>query len=270
MLLPKGHISYADLSALISIKTCDAYERELHKLSKKLPYMLSKIIVLFLSLSFSTLAYAENIKRYWNIEIPVMKGATNISEEKNPRFSRINKTYDLILTDPIEVSQFYDKFFESNGWVNWAKGVSEVLNAGNDSNLFIRGWSSYYFNVNSDGTPEAIFQLMWNSKKVPEFANLRLELNDYSKGKFRAKIKISIVPKINFEDYTCKIKELFNEPQNFFILSRAVKGDPTKFENIDLEHLNKIKNTDPLIEKYCNIVTDIMKEYKQFYDNYYK
>ena len=66
--------------------------------------MLSRIVALFLSLSFSTLVYAENNEGYWDIEIPVMKGATNLSAEKDLRFSSINKTYDLILTDPIEVN----------------------------------------------------------------------------------------------------------------------------------------------------------------------
>jgi hypothetical protein len=64
--------------------------------------------------------------------------------------------------------------------------------------------------------------------------------------------------------------ELFNDPKNFFILSRAVKGNPTKVENVDLEHLSDIKNTDPIIEKYYNIVTEIMKEYKEFHDKYNK
>lgn len=131
--------------------------------------MLTRIVALFLSFSFSTLAFAENIEGYWDIDIPVMKGANNLSEEKDPRFSSINKSYDLILTDPIEVSQFYYKFFESNGWVNWAKGVAEVLDSQNDSNSFIRGWSSYHFDVNSNGTPEAIFQLTWNAPKIPAF-----------------------------------------------------------------------------------------------------
>jgi hypothetical protein len=38
---PKGSIPYADLSALVSIKTTDLYERELRKLAKKLPYKTS-------------------------------------------------------------------------------------------------------------------------------------------------------------------------------------------------------------------------------------
>ncbi|WP_419813063.1 hypothetical protein [Bacterioplanoides sp.] len=39
--LTKGYISYADFSALLSIKTVDTYERELRKLAKKLPYKTS-------------------------------------------------------------------------------------------------------------------------------------------------------------------------------------------------------------------------------------
>jgi hypothetical protein len=35
---PKGCIPYADFSSLVSIKTVDAYERELRNLAKKLPY----------------------------------------------------------------------------------------------------------------------------------------------------------------------------------------------------------------------------------------
>lgn len=38
MLPPKGNIPYADLSALVSIKTTDAYERGLRKVAEKLPY----------------------------------------------------------------------------------------------------------------------------------------------------------------------------------------------------------------------------------------
>ncbi len=152
-----------------------------------------------------------------------MKGATNLSEEKDPRFSSINKSYDLILTDPIEVSQFYDKFFKSNGngWVNWAKGVTEVLDSQNDSNSFIRGWSSYHFDVNSNGTPEAIFQLTWNAKKIPAFANLRLELNDFSSGKYSGKVKISIIPRIDLES---KIKHLRIIRRCFFRLKESKNG----------------------------------------------
>jgi hypothetical protein len=38
---PQGSIPYAYLSALVSIKTTDSYERELRKLAKKLPYKTS-------------------------------------------------------------------------------------------------------------------------------------------------------------------------------------------------------------------------------------
>jgi hypothetical protein len=38
---PKGSIPYGDLTALVSIKATDAYERELRKLAKKLPYKTS-------------------------------------------------------------------------------------------------------------------------------------------------------------------------------------------------------------------------------------
>ena len=174
------------------------------------------------------------------------------------------------MKDPVKVSQFYDNFFESVGWINWSKPINEILNKKSKSSSILYGWSSYHFNVNSNGEPEAVFQLMWNAKKIPAFAILRIELNDFTDGQYRSKVKINIVPKIDFEAHSSKMMELFKDPKNFFILSRAVKGDPTKVENVDLEHLRDIKDTDPVIEKYYNIVTDIVKEYKGFYDKYNK
>ena len=232
--------------------------------------MLIRIVVLFFVLSFSALSYAEDLKGYWDVDIPVMKGAINLSEEKDMRFSSIEKSYYLSLTDPVEVRQFYDNFFESIGWINWLKPINEIINNQNDSSSILCGWSSYHFNVNSNGAPEAVFQLMWNAEKIPAFAILRIELNDFANGKYSSKVKISIVPKIDFEAHSSKMMELFKDPKNFFILSRAVKGNPTKVENVDLEYICDIKNTDPIIEKYYNIVTDIIKEYKAFHDKYNK
>lgn len=41
MSIPRGSITYADLSVLISIKNTEAYDRELRKLARKLPYKTS-------------------------------------------------------------------------------------------------------------------------------------------------------------------------------------------------------------------------------------
>lgn len=105
-------------------------------------------------------------------------------------------------------------------------------------------------------------------QKYPHFANLRLELNDFSSGKYSGKVKISIIPRIDLESYVSEIHLLFKDPKNFFIISRAVKGNIAKFEGVDIDHLSLIKNSDPVIEKYYNIVTDTMNKYKKFHNKY--
>jgi hypothetical protein len=97
--------------------------------------MIIRIVVLFFVFSFSALSYAEGFKGYWDVDIPVMKGAINLFEEKDVRFSSIEKAYDLSLTDHVEARQFYDNFFESIDWINWSKPINQIIDDQNDGAL---------------------------------------------------------------------------------------------------------------------------------------
>lgn len=62
MSVPKGAISFSDLSAMISIQTAGEYERELRKLAKKLPYKTSSWPV-----------FGEYIEDWYRVEVGEFK-----------------------------------------------------------------------------------------------------------------------------------------------------------------------------------------------------
>ena len=63
-------------------------------------------LVIFICLSFNS--FAQDNIGYWQVDLPVMKGAFNIVEKKNEKFSTISKTYEIKISNPSEVRKFYN------------------------------------------------------------------------------------------------------------------------------------------------------------------
>jgi hypothetical protein len=222
------------------------------------------LVVLFLSLDL----LAQGGAGYWDIELPVMKGAVNLSEKKDEKFSTLSKNYKLKIEDPAKVLDFYDTFFESIGWKNPIKAFSGVPETSDLWNYSQRGWGGYRLDIDSEGNPGAFYQVLWNPKEIPAIGILRLKLADYSDGFYSSTVEVKITPKIDIEPLSSQIMELFRDPKNYFELSRVVKGNPLEIDKINLSDMPQGNITDPVAIKYFSIVKEIIAKYKEFHVKY--
>ncbi|CAB1072774.1 hypothetical protein D1AOALGA4SA_1630 [Olavius algarvensis Delta 1 endosymbiont] len=197
---------------------------------------------------------------YWELNLPVMDGATGVVEEKDEQFSTLSKSYEIEIKDPLKVRDFYDNFFESLGWHNTAKAFirPEFKHLGNST-----GWNHYNMDINSEGKPEANYVCIWDAQSLPAIGKLRLKLKDYADGIFISIVDVSISPELEMAPILMKLGELLSsDPKNLFELSQLVKGNPFEIENVNLDNIPENKLSDPVVTQYINIINETFEVYR--------
>ena len=225
-------------------------------------------LTLIVVIIFGSYVLAHSGTGYWDITLPVMKGAINIIEEKDAKFAAVSKSYELKLADPADVREFYNDFFESLGWSNWLTALSKMPTGGNRWSSFAGGWSSYHFKVNAMSKPEAVYSHMWNAEEIPAHGTLHLTLTDYSNGFYSSIVKISITPKLEIQPIVSRIMELFKEPKFFFILSRIVNGNPMEIDQVDFNKIKREEVQNLIFDEYLSLVAEVIEQYKEFQIKY--
>lgn len=199
---------------------------------------------------------------FWSIELPVMEGARNIErvEELSFALKRISYNIDIETTD--EIYDFYDRYFENLGWENPAKHSSF---RGREKTTKWSGFSMYF---DEDGMPVASYGSIWIPKDIPARGSTNVTLSGYSEGLYSASVDVSIAPEVDTTPLMKLQQLLGDEPRNFFILSKLVKGNPFEIDKIEIPDPSLYDGDEPLIEEYLEIVQQIMKGFSQFAEQY--
>lgn len=219
---------------------------------------MTRTLILFL-LSTS-LVFAEDNK-YWETDIPIMAGATNISSNRNERFYVLSTSYEVELAETESLYKFYENFFEKMGWENPMKNFPKL---GNN----IQGsWNSFRTAFNSEDLPESSYASMWKATKLPAVGTVNLTLTNYNEGKFKAKVKVTLSPEVD----TSPIFELQNlimgDPRNIFILHKATGGNPLEFDKVLPVPEQEFKN-DQIVIKYYKLLGNVIEQYREFGSKY--
>ncbi len=214
----------------------------------------SNIFLIFISIC--SIAYANNVN-YWEIKLPTLDGATNISTERDERFYGITSSYEIKIKNTKELYSFYNEFFEKMGWQNPMKGFRRPTHEQQG------GWSSYRTTFTPEGHPESSYSSLWKAESIPALGTVILTITGFKDGVFEAKVKVSIAPEVDNTPLH-KLQNILTEnPKNIFILYEATGGNPFEIDKVNPHPAEKYKDNE-MVKEYYKIIDTIAKQYLDF------
>jgi len=217
-----------------------------------------RILIIILLTASSALA---NNETYWAVDIPVMQGATNVSVERNEKFYTVSTSYELMISDPEKIYDFYNEFFKKIGWENPMKKFPR------QKNEIQSKWSSFQSKFNQNGLPESYYGSMWEAQTIPAIGAVNLTLTSYDGEKFKTKVKVSLSPDIDTSSLFQLQSLMTGDPRNIFILHEATGGNPFEIDKINPTPSSEHKNNKMVME-YYSLVEQIFMQYQDFGTKY--
>ncbi len=193
---------------------------------------------------------------YFDMQLPVMTGAENISHSRDDQYYSTSLSYDIVIDSPDPVYDFYDAFFKKQGWKGFMEGHS-----------MSGKWNGYSANISSEGGAVFAHSSRWQPSDVPVFGSVNLMINDYKDGKFYAEIQVTLTPELNDSPFF-EFSKLLSDPKNIFILEKAVGRDPFQFEDVNLDLIPKGYADELVIKEYKNLIEGTLQLYKDFGEQY--
>ena len=219
--------------------------------------MIKAILMFILSIS---VAFADD-NNYWAIEIPIIDGATNVSQERDERFYIISSSYEVVLKDTQKIYDFYDEYFETLGWKNPMKEHSKPMNE------YQGKWNSYRSAFNHEGLPESSYASMWKAKNVPAMGVVNMTLTGFQNGQFNAKVSVSLSPEVDTSPLFQLQKLMMGDPKNIFILYEATGGNPFEIDKVNPQPSKEYKDN-AMVKEYYELIETIIKQYTDFGSKY--
>ncbi|NVJ65081.1 MAG: hypothetical protein HWE16_01235 [Gammaproteobacteria bacterium] len=106
---------------------------------------------------------------------------------------------------------------------------------------------------------------MWKNQQLKALAALKVEVLDFDETSsiYHAKVTMTLTPEVQSANFF-KINELLmKSPQNIFIVSKYLNGNPLDITQIQLpKETNDIKNK--VIAEYFSIIADIENDYENW------
>lgn len=217
----------------------------------------TSIIFIFSLLLLPSFSSAQEKLEQWPIEIAVPESARNVARDFDDTFLTNSVSFDWSGADTKELHSFYDKFFTSLGWENPFSGSANA-----DKN-----WSSYGMTFGEENNPIAKYASQWKAQSVPTVGNVVLQLNAYENGSYQGTVTIQLAPDIDFSPLFRLNNLLGQDPKNWFLLHRAINGNPLDLSTISLP-ANYRDETNPLVSEYYSIVDELIaasSEWKKQY-----
>jgi hypothetical protein len=215
--------------------------------------------------AYSLLSSAAGATNYWELEIPAMEGAKNIISTKD-KITAIHKlTYDIILTAHTDPLPFYNKYFESNGFVHYMKETYEQYPHIGKSPA--EDWSSFTAN-SATGKFTLTFGSLWENKTYKSNAQVILRIDELKDDKFIGHISVSVIPVIVTPSFHEILLPTQTNPVSLLKLSALVEGNPFQLDEINLNKVKSIESDDPLIIKYKELMQPIIKQFSDFADEH--
>ena len=230
-----------------------------------------------LTLAATSHAQTEPLN-YKDMDIPIIDGATDITDEWNEDFYTRTIEYRLEVKSDEDVLNFYTDFFKSNGWGHI---FDELPKVPDHPPLPSTQWSAFSFRA-TPGNPHASFFMTWIYKNPTLQAAVMLKHKDYIEAEeiFISKISLSITPNLQNvtgmpDDSYWAIGELLEKnPKNVFLVERALRDalnekgiiDPVKFDKTAIPEEYKDKE---IIQAYIKMIEDYKARYQQFGKKYF-
>lgn len=216
----------------------------------------------FIGLIFSpSAAFGADKVNYWLMDVPVMKGAQNVQREREDHSFSSSLVYELTLSDPRQVYDFYNSYFIKLGWRDFMEDHPDSA----------KSWNGYSFNVLQDGTAIAGYSDMWNSPNKAFSAGIQLTLTEYDGKDFSGEIVVQITPEMQalgmYEHITPRM-ELFSEPRDIFIFAKAFSGEFRDISRLDFEKVPEEYKNEKVVLGHKKIVDAIKANFKKFGDQY--
>lgn len=223
--------------------------------------LLFSLFLIGLIFSPSAAFSAEKVN-YWLIDVPVIGGVENIKREREDEYFFSSLTYKLTFSDVDSVYVFYDSFFKDNGWQDY---MPDHPNSG-------KGWSSYGSSILENGAAVATYANLWNSPNKAFSAKLQLTLNEYDGSNFTGELVIELSPEMQtlglFVEVLMSRSELFSEPRDIFIFSRAFPGKFNDISKLDFEKVPEEYKNEKVVLGHKKIADAIRASFKKFGDQY--
>ena len=233
-----------------------------------------------LTLAATSHAQTEPLN-YKDMDIPIMDGATDITDEWNEDFYTRKLSYKIKIEDDKTVLKFYTKYFKGNGWQNFFDNWPKVPNHPVFSEL---KWGGTSYRI-VPGKTKMQYGTSWTWKSPPVNAMLSLTYSDYNESinTFESLITITISPSLDihesaenkYRDQSMDLHDLIEKnPKNIFILDKGLghifdeKGqmDFLKFnpQSVPTEFKDK-----EIIKGYIKMIEDLKASYKDFGKKYF-
>lgn len=219
--------------------------------------MIRAIMILLLSASS---VFAGNVK-YWEITIPTIDGATNVSSERDERFYTISSSHNVEIKDTKEIYNFYNDFFEKLGWEDPTKKFPK------SGNQYQGKWSSYRSAFNDKGLPESTYASMWKGRNIPAIGVVNLKLTSYKNGKFAATVDVTISPEVDTSPLFQLQELMIGDPKNIFILHKATGGNLFEIDKINPQPSKDYRDNE-MVKEYYALIETIYKQYRDFWAKY--
>ena len=203
-------------------------------------------------------ASAEN-EKYWEYDIPIIRGAQNVSIIKDKEFCTYSISYDLKVKNTKEVLRFYINYFKKIGWKN-------PLEKFNDMGTMPIKWNGEVSNF-KDGLPVVAYSSFWEAQDIAALGGFGVTLTNYSVGVFDANIHVSMEPKIDMSPIHKYHERLMEDPKNIFILYEAVQSNPYLIESFTSNPNPKYQDN-IIVKEYYEAAEKILLQYKEFRSKY--
>ena len=216
--------------------------------------------ILFVCLLASVLSVSAQDTPYWSIEIDTPDYAKNIERETFDRYFTKTVVFEVQDLQPDVLAEFYSSFFAKLGWSD------PTADFPNRSGL-PGEWAAYSMRFNTNDEPEATYAKSWQSADIPAIGTLNLVLTDYSSTGFSGKATVAISPNVDMSPMMQLNDLLGNDPMNLFVLYQALGSNPFDVQETSIPP-NYLKETDPLLRNYYQIVNEVEENFREFGKTY--
>lgn len=200
---------------------------------------------------------------YWDMDIPVMEGATNVVDGKDRERASIQTSYDILLTDFREPLRFYGPFLEKSGWKHHMADAYIKFPEQFKSKLPGQDWSSFSAAA-YDSSYKILYGTLWQNNVNGTNATITMTLSGIVDDKVVAHIDVVLAPQIDASPFLELVQRTKDDPRAVLQLAQLAGGDPFNIGVVDLDKIRSVGAPNELTRMYVKAVDSVLAQIKQF------
>jgi hypothetical protein len=218
----------------------------------------------FLMMVASFVFAANNLyaAEYWNTNIPIMNGASDVTRDRDIERAQIRVSYDLVISDYREPQRVYHPFFESNGWKH---NMSEVYSKfpGQFARPPSEDWSSFR-TESVDGVYQIKYGSLWKNSENGSNATVTMTLYGLKGDSMKAHVEVAIGPSLDGSAFIELMQRAQSEPKELLKLASLVGGDPFDIGKVNAEKARTHGEKDEFTSLYKKAADSIRVQISDF------